>query len=39
MYWRDTTGLEAWLLSEAQNRDFGTVLEQAGAPEPPRPSG
>jgi hypothetical protein len=35
-YWRDTTGLEAWLLSEARNRDYGTYLEQAGVREPPR---
>lgn len=29
-HWRDTAGLEAWLLSDARRRDHGPVLDNAG---------
>jgi hypothetical protein len=29
-YWRDSSGLEGWLLSEAERRDYGEVLRAVG---------
>jgi hypothetical protein len=34
-HWRDTNGLEAWLISDARRRDHGQVLDAAGAPQTP----